>query len=44
MIKGEITVEEKEVDYIEKLLQDHKFPWRKHNCSIMSYAWNDRKQ
>jgi len=31
----------KEVDYTEKLLQDHKLQWSKHGCSIMSNAWTD---
>jgi len=34
----------KEVEYTEKLLQDHKLQWSKHGCSIMSDAWTDRKQ
>ncbi|XP_027927787.1 uncharacterized protein LOC114184671 [Vigna unguiculata] len=34
----------KEVEYIEKLLQDHKLQWSKHGCSIMSDAWTHRKQ
>ncbi|XP_027932739.1 uncharacterized protein LOC114188342 [Vigna unguiculata] len=34
----------KEVEYTEKLLQDHKLQWSKHGCSIMSDAWTDQKQ
>lgn len=34
----------KEMDYIEGLLKDHKVQWAKHCCSIISYTWIDRKQ
>jgi len=34
----------KEVQYTEKFLQDHKLQWSKHGCSIMSYAWTNQKQ
>jgi len=34
----------KEVEYIDKLLKDLKLQWSKHDCSIMSNAWIDRKQ
>ena len=34
----------KEVEYTEKLLQDHKLQRSKHGCFIMSDAWTDRKQ
>jgi len=32
----------KEVEYTEKLLQDHKLQWNKQGCSIISDAWTDR--
>jgi len=34
----------KKVEYIQKLLQDHKLQWSKHDCSFMSNAWTHQKQ
>jgi len=34
----------KEVEYTDKLLKDHKLQWSNLGCSIMSDEWNDRKQ
>ncbi|KAL9330705.1 hypothetical protein ACSQ67_000315 [Phaseolus vulgaris] len=34
----------KEVEYTEKLLKDHKLQGSRHGCFIMSDAWTDRKQ
>lgn len=34
----------KEIEYTEELLKDHKLHWTKHGCSIMSDAWIDWKQ
>jgi len=39
-----VSLLNKEVEYTEKLLQDHKLQRSKHGCSIMSDAWTDRKQ
>ncbi|GKF80658.1 hypothetical protein Tco_0239260, partial [Tanacetum coccineum] len=34
---------QKEIDYTNGLLQNHKEEWKKHGCSIMSDAWSDIK-
>jgi len=34
----------KEFEYTEKLLKDHKLQWRRHGCSIMLDALTDWKQ
>jgi len=33
----------KEVEYAEKLLKDHKLQWSRHGCSMMSNVCTDRK-
>jgi len=39
-----VPLPNKEVDYTEKLLKDHKMQLRKYNCFIMLDAWSDQKQ
>lgn len=34
---------QKEIDYTNGLLQNHREEWKKHGCSIMSDAWSDIK-
>jgi len=36
-----VSLLDKEVEYIEKLLKDHKLKWSKHGYSIMSNAWTE---
>lgn len=31
-----------EVENTNKMLKDHKEPWRQHGCIIMSDGWRDR--
>jgi len=39
-----VPLPNKEVEYADKLLKDHKLQWSKHGYSIMSDVWTDRKQ
>lgn len=38
-----IPLLKKEVDHVNKLMEDHKQDWEKYGCTIMCDGWTDRK-